>query len=110
MVMNDVVDGDGDGDGDDNLVMNDALNITDKVFTDWGWSSYLCGNERIVYVYDGDPYNEFMIARNVGGFSVSVPVPNYGIQYRTTMRDFTDACAFLRTHLDYFMKANRGCF
>ena len=93
--------------------VDDAIYVTDKVFSDWGWSPVRSPcNTR--YVYDGDPYNEFIIARyadtdaDTDLYSVSVPVPNYGVQYRTTMRDFTDACAFLRNHLDYFMKANRG--
>ena len=94
---------------DMDVSVDDTIYVTDKVFTDWGWSPVRSSyNTR--YVYDGDPYNEFIIARcaDTDLYSVSVPVPNYGVQYRTTMRDFTDACAFLRNHLDYFMKANRA--
>ena len=116
--MDDAVDMDVnvDDDVDMGVSVDDAIHVTDKVFSDWGWSPVRSScNTR--YVYDGDPYNEFIIARcadtdadtDTDVYSVSVPVPNYGVQYRTTMRDFTDACAFLRNHLDYFMKANRAC-
>ena len=108
--MDDAVDMDDDGVDMDDAV-DDAICVTDKVFTDWGWSP-VRSSSNTRYVYDGDPYNEFIIARCADAdtdlYSVSVPVPNYGVQYRTTMRDFTDACAFLRNHLHYFMKANRG--
>ena len=84
-----------------------ARKVTDAVFTDWGWSVAASrSGEKLLYILRGDPYSEFSIAIVPGGsrdFTVSVPVPRIGVQYRTTIRDFTEACAFLRTHLDYFM-------
>jgi hypothetical protein len=87
-----------------------ASKITDAVFTDWGWSVAASrSGEKLLYMLRGDPYSEFSLAIVPGDnrdFTVSVPVPRIGVQYRTTIRDFSEACAFLRTHLDYFMKAD----
>ena len=86
-----------------------ARGVTDKVFEECGWSLTCDGERLVAYAMKGDPYNEFSIMRGsrVGrGFKVSVPLPSFGVQYITTMNDFTDACAFLRVHLEYFMETN----
>ena len=107
------INADTDTDADVDMVDMDAdvaRKVTDAVFTDWGWSVAASrSGEKLLYILRGDPYSEFSLAIVPGGrrdFTVSVPVPRIRAQYRTTIRDFSEACAFLRTHLDYFMKAD----
>lgn len=88
----------------------DAVRIlTDAAFVEWGWTVVAShSNENLLYKLRGDPYSEFSIAIMPGKnhiFTVSVPLPRIGVQYYTTIYDFSEACAFLRNHLDYFMKA-----
>ena len=85
-----------------------ARDMTDNVFEEWGWSLSRDDEHAVAYTMERDPYNDFSIVwRDRGyGFTVSVPLPRLSVQYITTMDDFSDACAFLRAHLEYFMETH----
>tara|TARA_B110000259_G_scaffold63121_1_gene74654 strand:+ start:105 stop:440 length:336 start_codon:yes stop_codon:yes gene_type:complete len=82
--------------------------MTDNVFEEWGWSLSRDDEHAVAYAMERDPYNDFSIVRGERGygFTVSVPLPRLSVQYITTMDDFSDACAFLRAHLEYFMETH----
>ena len=91
--------------------VDDAICVTDKVFLDWGWSPVRSScNTR--YVYDGDPHNEFIIARCANADADCIRCQCRSLTMARTSHDdarFYGCVRVFRNHLDYFMKANRAC-
>ena len=91
--------------GESASVDDDAITAIEKVFAEWGWySTSYCDDRLVSYGSSNEPYSEFTIARLGRDFTVSVPVPIIGVQYRTTIWEFSEACTFLQRHLEYFME------
>ena len=85
-------------------LVNSGFELLHKKFISRGWELKENKSEAIVYI---DPINEndrFSININQNNISVSVPISNSNIQYKTILNNYFDASEYLEMHLDHFMK------
>ena len=87
-----------------------SLDLLNKFFTEHGWRMQCCENGSIVFALPENPYSEFSLQRERenGKITVSVPMPVTETQYTTTLADYQEALAFLKTHLENFIEQKRN--
>ena len=81
---------------------NKGFSQVHQRFMHYGWELTHNTDTELAYTSPQSVYDEFLIKVEQDHITVSMPVPNSNVSYRTNLPNYFAASEFIQTHLEEF--------